>query len=153
MVRNKKIAIVAHCTLNQNVVLCGWERAVGPFSTYIANYLSNGISMMQLPCPEVSFAPASNVSGQVDRAPLNYSDYNTPEYREHCVKILEPFFQQLKPLLKDGCQMVELLGIEESPSCDLRKGHGVFMEVFFEQLEMSTPIETLRMVPETYEEK
>lgn len=125
MKRNRKIAIVAHCVMNQNAVLTDWERSEGPFKSFVLPLIEQGVSLLQLPCPELTF-------GGVGREPQSYDAYDTPAYRQHCQFLLEPFFLHVEALLKDGCEVVQLIGIENSPSCDLRPGKGVFMEVFFE---------------------
>lgn len=145
MERNRKIAVLAHCVMNQNAVLTGWERAKGPFSTVIIDLMKRDIAILQLPCPELSF-------GGVNRMAMTYDDYNHDAFRAHCRTLLEPFFKQLNPLLDDGCEIVELIGIENSPSCDLRAGKGVFMEEFFKLLAPSVKILNDRMILEDYEE-
>lgn len=149
MKRNRKIAIVAHCVLNQNAVLTDWERSEGPFKTYVQPLMEQGVSLLQLPCPELTF-------GGVGREPLTYADYDNMDYRNHCQRLLEPFFMHLEALLKDGCEVVNLIGIENSPSCDLRPGNGVFMEVFFRKWD-ALAIKHKRilsqfMVPESHQE-
>ncbi len=147
MKRNRKLAILAHCVLNQNAVLTDWERSEGPFKAYVMPLLEKGVSILQLPCPELAF-------GGVRREPLTFTDYNTESYRQHCQKLLEPFFMQLEALLADGCEIIALIGIENSPSCDLRQGKGVFMEEFFHRLGASSEgIQSLQMVPESYIEE
>lgn len=143
--RGRRIALVAHCVFNQNAVLTGWERATGTFNATVSDLMRQGLGLVQLPCPELTFLG-------VDRPPMTYEEYDTPEYREHCRTLLAPVLAQLQRLLEDGCTLEVLLGIEESPSCDLRQGKGVFMEELYQLLpEGSLPI-IRQMIPECHQE-
>lgn len=118
--RNRRIAVVPHCLLNQNSVLTGWERSEGPFAGWAVPLMETGWSLYQLPCPELLY-------GGVKREPQDYGAYDTADYRQHCRRLLAPSVEGLLKLKADGC-LFRLIGIEESPSCDLRHGKGVLME-------------------------
>lgn len=143
--RSRRIALVSHCILNQNVVLTGWERAAGPFRSVVSELLDEGLSIIQLPCPEVSYKG-------VNRPSMTYVDYNTEAFRSHCRKLLVPAVLQLERLHEDGCRLEALYGIENSPNCDLQPGRGVFMEELRKLLPPDLVIHSLRMVPESYSE-
>lgn len=120
--RNKKLILLAHCLLNQNSTLLGWERAEGPFSEILNLFAEHHVSILQLPCPELAYLG-------LDRQPMTYEEYNTFDYKMHCIHILKPFSMQLKHYLKNDYEILGVLGIEQSPSCDIQKDHGVFMKV------------------------
>lgn len=119
--RNKKLIIVAHCLLNQNSTLLGWERAPGPFTEILSLLAEHQVSILQLPCPELAYLG-------LERPPMTFEEYNTFEYKVHCIHMLKPFSMQLRHYLNHDYELLGILGIEESPSCDINKGHGVFMK-------------------------
>lgn len=143
--RSRRIALVSHCILNQNVVLRDWERASGPFCSVVTELLEEGLSIIQLPCPEVTYKG-------VNRPPMTYGDYDTEAFRSHCRKLLLPTVSQLQRLHEDECRLEVLYGIENSPNCDLRQGRGVLMEELMQLLPPNMVIESQRMVPESYSE-
>jgi len=59
---------------------------------------------------------------------MTFEEYNTFEYKVHCIHMLKSFSLQLKHYLNNDYQIMGILGIEESPSCDIQKGRGVFMK-------------------------
>lgn len=118
--RNKKLIIVAHCLLNQNSTLLGWERASGPFPELLSLLAEHQVSILQLPCPELAYLG-------LERPPMTFEEYSTFEYKVHCIHMLKPFSMQLRHYLNHGYEILGILGIEESPSCDINKGRGVFM--------------------------
>lgn len=143
--RSRRIALVSHCILNQNTVLRDWERASGPFRSVVSGLLEEGFSIIQLPCPEVTYKG-------VNRPPMTYEDYDTEAFRSHCRKLLVPTVLQLQRLHEDSCRLEVLYGIENSPNCDVRQGRGVLMEELIKLLPPNMAIENLRMVPESYSE-
>ncbi len=146
MKRNRRIAVISHCILNQNAVLTEWERAPGAFKGVVRDLLVKDVSLLQLPCPEMTY-------GGVNRPPLAYADYDTPEFRAHCIALLTPSISQINRLAEDGCTLELLMGIENSPCCDLTPGKGVFMEELLRLLPPEVPVISRRMVPESYREE
>lgn len=59
---------------------------------------------------------------------MTFEEYNTFEYKVHCIHMLKPFSMQLRHYLNHDYELLGILGIEESPSCDIQKGRGVFMK-------------------------
>ena len=121
MQRSKKIVLVAHCILNQNTVIDRKARAQGPVKSAVDWAVKEGYGIVQLPCPEFTFLG-------LNRPPMTYEQYNTPEYRAHCREILKPILQQIEEYVKNDYDISGLLGIQNSPSCHPSYGRGVFME-------------------------
>jgi len=121
MERKKELLIIAHCILNQNAVIKGWERASGPFSSIVKDILDQNLGIIQLPCPEFRFA------GE-DRPPMTLQEYDTPDYRRHCRKLLEPVVDELEEYRNKGYLIKGIMGIEESPSCDGNRTPGIYMQ-------------------------
>jgi predicted secreted protein len=119
MQRSKRILLVSHCILNQNTVIEDEARAEGAVLSATSWALNEGYGILQLPCPEFTFLG-------LNRPPMTYEEYNTPEYRKHCREILNPVLHQAIDYQKSNYELTSLLGIQSSPSCD--PSRGVFME-------------------------
>ncbi len=143
MQRSKKILIVSHCILNQNTVIEDEARAEGAVLSAVEWAMKEGYGFLQLPCPEFIFLG-------LNRPSMTYEEYNTPEYRKHCREILSPILQQGEDYLKNGYEIVGLLGIQSSPSCDPTRG--IFMEELTAMFtEKGIRLETLWYLPNTSE--
>ncbi len=121
MHRNKKIIYTAHCVLNQNSVIRDWERAAGAFNDIVRVLLDNNIAIIQLPCPEFTFL------GE-DRPPKTKEEYDIPEFRNVCKELAEKVVVQMKEYKNNGYQIIGIVGIHGSPSCDILGDRGVFKE-------------------------
>ena len=143
MQRSKKVLLVAHCILNQNTVINDEARAEGAVISAVDWAMKQGYGFLQLPCPEFTFLG-------LNRPSMTYERYNTPEYREHCQEILQPVLQQVEDYLKNGYEIVGLLGIQSSPSCDPTRG--IFIEELKEMfLEKEIELKQLWFLPNTSE--
>lgn len=125
MTKGNKIVVVSHCILNQNVVVQGWERAIGAFP--IAKYLlEQNISFLQLPCPEF-------LTLGKPRPPMEYQEYaDLPGFRENCRLWLQPTIAQLQTYHDYGYDYLGVIGIHHSPNCSITGQRGVLMEEFFD---------------------
>lgn len=121
MARKKEIIYFAHCVLNQNSVIRGWERAEGAFNSIVREILAQNIGIVQLPCPEFSYFGEA-------RPPKTKAEYDTPEYRSHCRDLAEKVIAQIQEYLKNDYEIKGLIGIERSPSCDSLGEQGIFIE-------------------------
>lgn len=121
MQRSKRILLVAHCIFNQNTVIAKEARSEGAMKSAADWAIGEGFGIVQLPCPEYSFLG-------LNRPPMTYDEYNNIEYRKHCREILKPILKQVEEFSRNDYEISGLLGIQGSPSCDLRPGRGVFME-------------------------
>ena len=119
--RGKRLILISHCVLNQNAVVRDWERAVGAYNDIAMVLLEQDFGIVQLPCPEFSML------GE-ERPPLTWEEYDVPPYRTHCRELAAEPAKQIKEYVKKGYQIVGLLGIQESPSCDTTRKRGIFME-------------------------
>lgn len=145
MLRGKQIIYVAHCVLNQNSVVRGWERAQGAFNDIIKVVLDHNISIIQLPCPEFTFL------GE-ERPPKTKKEYDTPEYRKVCEELAEKVIAQMKEYEIHGYKILGLIGIEESPSCDTLCSKGIFMEELQKLMERDGIKISTFDIPEKYTE-
>ncbi|HEY2420838.1 MAG TPA: hypothetical protein VGI04_05470 [Neobacillus sp.] len=143
MQRSKRILLVSHCILNQNTVIDSEARALGAVQSATEWAVKEGFGILQLPCPEFTFLG-------LNRPSMTYEEYNTPEYRNHCREILKPILQQAEEYVKNGYEIVGMLGIQSSPSCDTIRG--IFIEELTGMLtNKGISLNTLWHLPDTSE--
>ncbi|NBG89576.1 CD3072 family TudS-related putative desulfidase [Isachenkonia alkalipeptolytica] len=145
MKRKKELLVTAHCILNQNAVIKGWERASGPFSRIVKIVLDQNLGIIQLPCPEFRF-------GGEGRPPMTLQQYDTPAYREHCRQLLEPVVEEINEYRNKSYTIKGIIGIERSPSCDSKGNPGIYMQVLEGLLEKSGITMNSWDVPVDYQE-
>ncbi|XRP97167.1 CD3072 family TudS-related putative desulfidase [Methanocaldococcus sp. 16A] len=126
--KGKKIAIVSHCILNQNSVVNGLERAEGAFNEVVEILLKNNYAIIQLPCPELLYLG-------INREGKTKEEYDTKEYRKLCRELLKPIIKYLQEYTKDDFKFI-LIGIENSPTCDIFKNRGILMEELLKEIEI-----------------
>ena len=107
--RAKKVAVVAHCLLNQNAKVNGFAFFPAMIKPLIDILHSNNFGVIQLPCPETTFSGTR-------RWWYVREQYDTPGYRAHCRRILEPIVSQVAGYQKEGHKVV-IIGLDGSPSC------------------------------------
>jgi len=110
--RSKKVAIVAHCLLNQNAKVNGFAFFPAMIKPLIDILHSNNFGVVQLPCPETTFSGTR-------RWWCVREQYDTPGYRAHCKRILEPIVSQVTEYQKEGYKVV-IIGLDGSPSCGVK---------------------------------
>ena len=137
--------MVSHCVLSQNAVVKGWERASGAYNDIVRILLEEDLGIFQLPCPEFSML------GE-DRPPLTREEYDTTGYRAHCCELAAEPAKQIQEYDKQGYQIVGLLGIQESPSCDTMRRRGIFMEELLGLLAAASIHLRTFDIPESYRE-
>jgi predicted secreted protein len=110
--RSKKVAIVAHCLLNQNAKVNGFAFFPAMIKPLIDILHSNNFGVIQLPCPETTFSGTR-------RWWYVREQYDTPGYCAHCRRILEPIVWQVTEYQKEGYKVV-IIGLDGSPSCGVK---------------------------------
>ena len=123
MHRNKKIIILSHCILNQNSVVHPLARAKGGYTAIVEKIMNAEIGIVQLPCPELLHL------GE-DRPPKTKAEYDTPQFRQLCKKLLQLPMKQIQEYNRQGYKIIGILGINESPTCSLLEERGILMEEF-----------------------
>ncbi|HET6350942.1 MAG TPA: hypothetical protein VFG89_02280 [Coriobacteriia bacterium] len=108
--RSRRVAVVAHCHLNVNTKVHGLADYEGVRAEVITPYLAEGVGIIQLPCPEATFLGMA-------RWGMTKEQYDTVAYRRHCAAILAPVLDTLVELAADGVEIVEVVGVDGSPSC------------------------------------
>ena len=159
-VRGMKLAVVAHCIMNQNTVAPGLASHRGAVEAFVKLLVEKGYGILQLPCPEATYLG-------MKRWWMTKNQYDSTGYRSHCRRILEPTLVTLEELTKTGAEYI-VIGVKGSPSCGIyttttgewqgdpskatevktakSPGMGVFMEEFFGQIKargIKRPLKTL----------
>jgi len=107
--RSRRIALLAHCLLNANARVEGIARYRG-IHPVVRELDARGIAIIQLPCPEVTFAGLDRVRGTLE-------DYDTIEFRSHCRSHALAIAEDVHLYQDAGCEVGVALGVEGSPSC------------------------------------
>jgi len=109
----RKIAVVAHCLLNQNTKPHQRARFPGIATPVLDAVQKSGFALMQLPCPEISFAGTRRWSQVIEQ-------YDTPAYRHHCRVLSRQSVDQIDHFLRDQAFTIAIIALEGSPSCGYR---------------------------------
>ncbi|MCK9268224.1 MAG: hypothetical protein M0P14_05895, partial [Alkaliphilus sp.] len=75
-------------------------------------------------CPELTFLGKNRQSRTKE-------EYDTFEYRNICRQLAKGIVDQMKEYTNNNYQIIGLLGIGESPSCDSLGEKGIFIEELF----------------------
>jgi len=146
--RSNRVVVVAHCLLNQNSVVRGLAAAPGVFKELVDIIAEKGYGIVQLPCPETSYAGLRRWWQSVEQ-------YDNPGFRGHCRRLALDTLEYLEALREGGVEVVALIGVRGSPSCGIyetfsakwggdpskagpgerAKGRGVFMKILIDELE------------------
>jgi len=110
MKRNRRVVFLAHCLLNSNAKVDGLSLYPGVLKSAVESYINDGIGIIQLPCPEITY-------GGLKRWGQCRDQYDHPKFRKHCREILEPYVDQMAEYLKCGYNIEGIVGIDRSPNC------------------------------------
>ncbi|MDI6691147.1 MAG: 2-thiouracil desulfurase family protein [Candidatus Bathyarchaeota archaeon] len=119
--RSGKIALVAHCLLNQNSRAIGLAKRSSIINEIIEFLVSKEIGIIQMPCPELAYAG-------VLRKPKTREQYDNAKFRGYCRKIAEEIANQIREYVDCEVKLEIVLGVDGSPSCSVKEISGIFME-------------------------
>jgi predicted secreted protein len=105
-----KIAVIAHCLLNQNAKPHLRARFPGIVPPVLDVLREAGFALVQLPCPEIAFAGIRRWSQVIEQ-------FDTPAYRNHCKDLAARSIDQIEHYLRYGLFTLVMIGVEGSPSC------------------------------------
>ncbi|MDD9302954.1 MAG: hypothetical protein HUK40_11700 [Desulfobacter sp.] len=114
MNRSKKIIVVCHCILNANAKVSPLAVYPGVLRQVMDTFIEQGVGIVQLPCPESSYLG-------VNRWGMCFEQYNQPNYRRHCQKILAPSVDQIEAFTAAGYEILGVIGADGSPNCGVTK--------------------------------
>jgi len=149
--RSNKIVVFCHCMLNVHSLEDNLAEYPGLEEDIVEAAMEQGVGFVQLRCPE------TRLHG-IERLPMPKDSYDKPKIRESYRKQAEEEVLQLREFVKNGAQIVAIVGAEASPSCgvhyvarwkpgvepkdrkwpdtvDFVPGRGVYMEELEKQLD------------------
>lgn len=112
--RSGKIAVVAHCILNQNSRVLGLAERPGAITEIVEILIRSEIGIIQMPCPELPYAG-------ILRRGQTKDQYDNAMFREHCRKIVEEIVDQIREYAKCGIKTKVVVGVDGSPSCGVNE--------------------------------
>ncbi|SDZ07593.1 CD3072 family TudS-related putative desulfidase [Tindallia californiensis] len=113
MKRSKKIVLLAHCLLNVNSKIKGLANYSAHHVDTLKKVVEEELGIIQLPCPEITYLG-------MDRWGMTKNQYSYPAYRNHCRQLLKPVIDQIREYEKQHYEIVEVVGIDGSPSCGVQ---------------------------------
>jgi len=109
--RSKRIALVAHCILNQNAKVSGLARFPAADKHLVDLFLKLQFGVFQLPCPEM------NCAG-LRRWWMVREQYEAPPFLRRYTEMATRVVNEIEEYLLDR-YLVVLVGIDGSPSCGI----------------------------------
>lgn len=110
MRRNGSVVVLAHCLLNADAKVKGLAEYPGALLSFVFPLLEEGIGVIQLPCPEMTFLGGA-------RWGMTREQYDTAAFRRHCRCLLAGTMDQLESHLRSGHRIEGIVGVDGSPSC------------------------------------
>lgn len=108
--RSGKVALVAHCILNQNSRVSGLAKRSSVIAEIVEFLVRNEVSIIQMPCPEFTYAG-------ILRQPKTKDQYDNVMFRRYCRKIAKEIVDQIQEYTKSGTKTKIVIGVDGSPSC------------------------------------
>lgn len=129
--RSGKLVVVVHCILNQNSRVSGLAHYPGVIDEVVGLLRKCNVGFVQTPCPELAY-----VGGE--RPSRTKEEYDTASYRKHCREIAVSTANQLEEFAKNDIEILAILGVKNSPSCDVGDSaaeKGILIEELASELE------------------
>lgn len=128
--RGGRVVLLSHCLLNENVRYLGGAGRAGGVQEVVDGYLSSGVGIYQLPCPEQRAWGGVLKrrmlllygAGGTWRAPVarlvttSYLQYTRIVYRRLAHRVTK----DVVDYRRSGVEVVGLVGVGGSPSCGVR---------------------------------
>ncbi len=145
--RSKRVLLVAHCVLNQNAKIDRCAHYPGVIREAVEVLIQSGVGLIQMPCPELH---CLGLDRQVDHEAVTTIEsedtrvarrMGEEENQAACRALAQALVFQVEQYLKNGFEVVGLLGINGSPTCgvettranDLEEhGPGIFIRLLHE---------------------
>ncbi|MGB9741120.1 MAG: CD3072 family TudS-related putative desulfidase [Candidatus Bathyarchaeia archaeon] len=119
--RGRRLALVAHCILNQNSRVFGLAKRAGMIGEVVEVLMRYGVGVIQMPCPELVYAGLS-------RVPKTRVQYDDLRFRGLCRKIAEQLVEQISEYERHGIRLKVVVGVDGSPSCGVNGNSGILIE-------------------------
>ncbi|MDH5375319.1 MAG: 2-thiouracil desulfurase family protein [Candidatus Bathyarchaeota archaeon] len=112
--RSGKIAVVAHCILNQNSRVLGLAERASAITEIVEFLIRKDIGIIQMPCPELSYAGILRRGQTKDQC-------DNAMFRKHCRKIAKEIVDQIGEYAKCRIKTKIVIGVDGSPSCGVNE--------------------------------
>ena len=112
--RGRRIAIVAHCILNQNSKVEDTASERGLTKKVVDLLYKYGFGVIQLPCPEFEYLG-------LRRFWFSKEQYDNVGFRNYCRRIARKTVELIENYVKEGYKVPLVIGISGSPSCGVEK--------------------------------
>ncbi len=150
--RSKRVVLVAHCILNQNVKIDRCAHYPGAMWELVRFLADSGVGILQMPCPELLYLGLdrgadrevpSTVASEDTRVARRMAD---PEAHALCAELVHGLVRQVVEYTKNGFDVLGIMGINGSPTCGVETGWsegcetpgpGVFIRILHEELGLS----------------
>lgn len=128
--RSRRVVVLSHCLLNQNVRYLGGAWRPGVVPDVVEPYIREGVGIYQMPCPEQAVW-----GGVLKRFVLRfYGSRGTWAYRLRGVllplfrlytrwryrRLARSVVRHIEDYVRSGFEIVEIVGVGDSPSCGVR---------------------------------
>ncbi len=137
--RSKKIALVAHCVLNQNSRVLGLAERHGAITEIVEFLVRNDLAIIQMARPELTYAG-------ILRKGQTKDEYGNVMFRSHCRKIAEEIAKQIQEYAKCEIKLKIVVGVDGSPSCGVTDS-GILIEELrsiLKEREIAVPFHGIR---------
>lgn len=98
----------------RGIVRYGFESVIRPI---LDELIRCNVNIVQMPCPE---SQLGGLTVGLQRLPRGIQQYDTPEFRDICIKSAVAVADQIVAIQSVGYTVACILGIEYSPSCSVR---------------------------------
>ncbi len=105
-----RVLLVSHCLLNPFSAVKGRRTPKDTARYAVAAAVEAGVGLLQLPCPEFTWEGPN-------RWAKSFEQYDNAFYRRHCDELVAPVMEQLVEYVRDGTEVVGVIGVGGSPSC------------------------------------
>jgi predicted secreted protein len=140
MKRGKKVILLCHCILNCNSKVEGCSTYSGAMPEITKAVIDSGMGILQLPCPELTMYGIKRWGHVKDQ-------FDTPYYKKHCRDRFVPFLEQIQDYMKNGYEIVGIMGIDGSPSCGISKTcSGKWGGEFSENPDIKSTLDSVEMI-------
>ncbi len=147
--RSRRVALVAHCLLNQNAISDG--TAIHPCAhlEVVRTLLEEGIGILQMPCPELCCLGLDRGDPLGSQRPVTVENtrirrqLERPLAAQRLAALVDQVAYQVQEYHRHGFVVVGIIGANRSPSCGVETtsdqdrevpGKGVFLEALCREL-------------------
>ena len=122
----KRIVLLSHCVMNS---MCEEPPAADTYRRCILEAaMDGGVSMIQLPCPELCYQA-------LQRESIYPGSEKAAAYADYCRGLLAPLIKNLREYKESGVELTAVIGISTSPSCSVEEEGIIMMEILLGALE------------------